>query len=372
MTTVRDLEGNVSELVTEAEVDEKIAAGGAGLTDTSLADYTATGDIHIAGSAQDDPDWLDGDVHVTGGQGNADHNGGSAFLEGGNALNPDGRGSGDAHVVGGVGESGQTGGEIIVRGGGDQDGTGYIAFFTHGSGGNAGDVLKSTGDGLGTIWGPPAGGGNPLDGIALDGTIGDHFTEAALNARWTRRGFVGGAEQYQLGAKGTFMRAALAGRGNGDGWLQPATADGTYACKFIARNGPVGFSLALVDAAGSGVALQYYNASPNSFNLETLTTYSTYGGTYVEAGYNGAAPNVNLVTPDPTVAGRPIWLAVRKAGGSCFASYSLDGEIWSPESSALAWAGTMNRVGLLLGPLGDVDGANGQGFVDIDWFNKVA
>ncbi len=228
-------------------------------------------------------------------------------------------------------------------------------------------LLDATGGG-----GGGGGAGYALDAVAMNGTYGDHFTGGALGGLWTRRNFTSGAESYALGPAATFMRVALAGRAAGDGYLQASTADGTYAMKFIPRNGPLALGLALIDSAGTGVLLQYYLGSPAAFNLENITTYSTYAGTYVEAGYNGSSPNVPLFSTDPTSNGRPIWLAIRKAGGSCYASYSLDGDLFSPESSALAWAGTLNRVGFLLPPLGDVDGANGQGFIDLDWFNKIA
>jgi hypothetical protein len=213
-----------------------------------------------------------------------------------------------------------------------------------------------------------------LDTYAMDATIGDEFAAAALDARWTRRSIVVGDEAYQQGRGASFMRVLPAARGViGAGYLQPATADGEYAMKFIARNWPVcGFGLALVDSAGSGLVLQMYNG-PFAYLLLDLTTYTTYGGSYTTAGFPaGVSVNQSVLPEDPGGAQIPVWLKVRKAGTSYYPAFSTDGEIWSPEGSARVWAGTMNRVGMLIGPLGSANGISSLGYVDIDWFNKIS
>lgn len=211
----------------------------------------------------------------------------------------------------------------------------------------------------------------PLDRYNIDATYGDDFTASSLSGIWTRRTYTSGDETYQQGIDATFMRVALTTHAAaGTGYLQSSSSDGTYAMKFIIRNFAISnWGVALVDSNGTGVVATYFN-SPAAFLLLQLTTYSTYGGNYVEAGYSGASPNVSLFLTDVPIGQRPIWLYVRKSGTSCFVAVSLDGEIWGPESSAFTWAGTMNRVGMLNGPLGT--SVASQGVVDIDWFNKIA
>lgn len=231
-------------------------------------------------------------------------------------------------------------------------------------------------DGTGA-WSTPAGGGSggfPLDSYSLDGTYGDHFTAASLNTSlWTRRNYTSGAETYQVGKDGTWLRISTASRTNGDGYLQASTADGTYACKLIYRfygaNIMANLGVALVDSAGSGVVLGLYN-NPAGMLLQGVTTYSSYGGSF-----QGIGGNTNPITATALYGFHevPVWMYIRKSGSSTFGAYSLDGEAWSPESASFTWAGTMNRVGLLHAGLGNVVGTTGNtAYIDIDWFNKIA
>lgn len=224
----------------------------------------------------------------------------------------------------------------------------------------------------------PGGGGSaypPLDQYSIDGTYGDHFTAASLSGSWTRRNFTSGAESYQQGPNSTYMRIAFTGRAVGDGYFRTAPAgDWTFAMAFVPRFydaiAAKLFGIAVVDTAGTGVWLAYGNGSPAAFDLLQLTTYTTYGGNYVEAGYNGANPNVSYVSPpDVPSMHRKMWLRLRKSGTNYYGSFSLDGELWGVESSALAWAGTVDRVGFIYGPLST--GTLTNGYVDMDWFNKI-
>lgn len=217
---------------------------------------------------------------------------------------------------------------------------------------------------------------NPLDRYAINATYGDDYTAAALSGIWTRRNFTSGAESYQQGPEATYMRIAFTGRANGDGYFQPAPAgDWTFACAFIPRfydqlaNHLWG--IAVIDTNGTGVWLAEGNGTPAAIDLLQLTTYSSYGGSYVEAGYNGAAPNVSYLSPsEPSSMHKKIWLRLRKSGTNYYGSFSLDGELWGVESSALAWAGTVDRIGWILGPLSA--GTITNGYIDLDWFNKIA
>lgn len=215
----------------------------------------------------------------------------------------------------------------------------------------------------------------PLDRYAIDGTYGDDFTAASLSGSWTRRNFTSGAETYQVGPEGTYMRVAFNGRAIGDGYFRTAPAgDWTFATAFIPRfydgSGVKLFGIAVVDTNGTGAWFSFGNGTPQAFDLLSLTTYTTYGGSYVEAGYNGANPSVSYMVNDIMTYQRKIWLSLRKSGTNYYAAFSVDGEVWGVESSALAWAGTVDRVGLIYGPLST--GTLTNGYIDIDWFNKIA
>jgi hypothetical protein len=215
----------------------------------------------------------------------------------------------------------------------------------------------------------------PLDRYAIDATYGDDFTGASLSGPWTRRNFTSGAETYQLGPDGTYMRIAFSGRTTGDGYFRSAPGgDWTFATAFVPRfydaAAPKLWGIAVIDTNGTGVWLSYGNNSPAAFDLLQLTTYTTYGGNYVEAGYNGSSPNVSYMATDVPTLQRKMWLQLRKSGTNYYGSFSLDGELWGVESSALAWAGTVDRIGLIYGPLSG--GTLTNGYVDMDWFNKIA
>lgn len=222
-----------------------------------------------------------------------------------------------------------------------------------------------------------SGGSSPrplLDTYAMDATFGDDFTGASLDAKWTRRTIVSGDEAYQQGIAASYLRVLPAAHGvAGAGYTQPATADGTYAMKLIARNWPVcAFGLAFLDAAGSGLVLQMYNG-PYGYLLLDLTTYTSYGGSFTTAGFPaGTSVNQSVLPEDPGGLQVPVWLKVRKSGTSYYPAFSTDGELWSPEGTARVWAGTLNRVAMLIGPLGSANGISSLGYVDIDWFNKIA
>jgi hypothetical protein len=281
--------------------------------------------------------------------------------------------SGSGHWIPGA----PSGATIEVEGDSGDDPTNIDHLVFAGAGGIAVDVNDDGGgqatvtiDGSGITG---SGGGYPLDTYTPDGTVYDDFTGASLDAAWTRRNYTSGAETYQVGIDGSWIRISSAGRAAGDGYLRSSNGDGTYACKLYWRNygsAVPGPGLALVDSAGSGVILAPYS-SPIGMLLLALTTYSSYGGSFVQAGQ----PNQHASNALPAVAtmtDRIVWLYIRKSGTSCFGAYSFDGVMWSPESEAFTWSGTMNRVGILNGPLGTADVGGVDEWVDIDWVNKIA
>jgi hypothetical protein len=220
-------------------------------------------------------------------------------------------------------------------------------------------------------------GASPLDQYPMDATYGDHFTGAALDAKWTRRNYTSGAESYQQGKNATYLRIAHASRVAGDGYFQDATSlpDGTYAMAFVPHfyqaNG-MAFGIAILDSAGTGIATILYNAGPQALILGQVTTFTTYGGSYVQVGASGTAPNVSVLT-NGIAAERKIWIYIVRSGTSHKIAMSLDGEIWTPESGSLTWSGTPRYIGMFQGPLGTVTTGVGLGtYADVDWFNKIA
>lgn len=219
------------------------------------------------------------------------------------------------------------------------------------------------------------GSGYDLDTYTIDATYGDDFTAASLAGSWTASGFTG--ETFQVGKKQTYMRVPMSGRGRGDRYLRTAkSGDWTIACAFIPRfyvdQFPC-FGLFVCDSSGNGVAATLYGSTPNSVIGDLISTYSSYGGHYVEPISASVDPNIGMFYAADVIESRKVWLALRKSGTSYYVSYSFDGEVWSPESAALTWTGTVDRFGFVIGPNGTIDKGLGRGsFIDLDWFNVIA
>jgi len=242
--------------------------------------------------------------------------------------------------------------------------------------GSSSDALL--GDGT---WGAAGGGSSswpPLDQYLLDGTHGDHFTAASLSGSWTRRNYTSGAETYQVGKNGTYLRIDTTSRSAGDGYFRTAPGgDWTIAMKYIPRYYGATFpnwSLCVVDTAGTGVGTVFYNA-PLALLVADITTYTTYGGTYTQLGSTSTSPNKAIFAAVSQWLDRPIWVSLRKSGTSYFGACSLDGEVWTPETGGRTWAGTVDRIGMFHMPtLGSTQGSGTPNVtpIDVDWFNKIA
>lgn len=215
----------------------------------------------------------------------------------------------------------------------------------------------------------------PLDGYAIDATYGDDFTAASLNTTlWTRRNFTSGAETYQVGAAATYLRLDTTSRVVGDGYFQTApSGDWTFAMAYINHYynaSTCGWGITVVDTSGNGVGIISNYSAPRAALLIKITTYTTYASVYVEQGLTGTNPNVHQWNTNTEPNDRKIWQRLRKSGTNYYFSASLDGEVWGPESDALAWTGTVDRIGMMFSPLA---GAGAAGlFIDVDWFNKIA
>lgn len=237
-------------------------------------------------------------------------------------------------------------------------------------------LTASASETTGLVWAASSGsGGYPLDNeYSLDATYGDNFNGSNLKSIWTRRNYTSGAETYQTGANQSMLRIAKTGRTNGDGYFQTApSGDWTFAMRFIPRFWGAATGLAwgigVVDTAGTGVATCFYS-NPNALLLASVTTYSTYGSTYVQPGGSGTNPNVSIFGAYQWKE-TPTWIYLRKSGTSYYCAYSLDGEVWSPESSGITWTGTVDRIAMMDGPLGSA-GYLTASVIEVDWFNKIA
>jgi hypothetical protein len=216
--------------------------------------------------------------------------------------------------------------------------------------------------------------GYDLDTYSIDPTYGDDFTAASLSGSWTRRNYTSGAETYQVGKNATYIQIAKTGRTNGDGYMRTAPAgDWTFAMAFVAHYfGPstsCAWGIGVMDTNGTGVATVGVYTSPVSPLLVSMTTYTGYGGTFVQPGGGTSA----IWDPAQKMIEHKYWVYLRKSGTNYYTAYSLDGEAWSPESNALVWAGTVDRVAMMDAPLGTVSsGVNNGSYVTVDWFNKIA
>jgi len=285
---------------------------------------------------------------------------------------------GVVHLVGGTGVG-------LTATDTDGDGEFDTVTFSSFGGGTGGGASVSYGSNATTVGNFNAGGAStlvssadhvhrfhfPLDNYAIDGTYGDDFTGTSLAGIWTRRTFASTDETWQVGPEQTWLRLATASRGAGTGYFQTAPGgDWTFAMKFILHGAEAGWGLAVVDTNGTGLQFSgvYSAHTPYAPLLLQLTTYSTYGGAYVEPGIPGSSPNVNIYVAYPIEQTQ--WMYLRKSGTSYFGSISHDGEVWGKESASITWSGTVDRVGMIFGPLGNAGGTSLT--VDVDWFNRIA
>jgi len=207
----------------------------------------------------------------------------------------------------------------------------------------------------------------PLDQYALNGTYGDDFTGAALSGIWTRRNFTSGAETYQLGPTGSFMRIAFTGRAVGDGYFQTAPAgDWTFMMSWVSRyfgaTLPT-WGIACINSVGTGIATKIAVVTGNAFILGGVTTYTTYSGAFQQN------PAENILGGSYGWDQRKTWVYLRKSGTNYYAAYSLNGETWGQETPAFSSAITVDRIGMFVHPQSAIV-TTAQ--VDVDLFNKIA
>lgn len=200
---------------------------------------------------------------------------------------------------------------------------------------------------------------HPLDRASLHATYGDEFDGASLNGRWTRHVQGSGEEAYQQGPRASTLRV---------------TYDTAAAARYIYQTAPGGtnetwetsltiwdvtstgqmYGPLMVDSSGNGVGAFMY---PNGYGLHLAVIASH--------AYSSTLSTRSI----PTISynSERHWLRLRKASGVFYGSYSLDGEIYSPELSGTPPAFTPARIGI-----GRFLGTDASDVVDWHWFDKTA
>ena len=249
-----------------------------------------------------------------------------------------------------------TAGDILYR-----DGSGLQRLAI----GTAGQVLTVNGGATAPSWTAAAGGGGSgfgLDRSSFDGTYGDDFTGASLNAKWSRHNQTAGEETYQDGGAASALRVAYstaaasryiyqtAPNGANETWETSVSWWQTVTSNQM-------FALLMVDSSGNGVAALVYDTS-NGVYLVNVASHA----------YSSILNQVGTIVPTSYYqGGGRMWLQLRKASGVYYARASFDGETWSREATGTPSAFTPARVGIgrILGTQSDSVGA-------WHWFDKTA
>ena len=233
------------------------------------------------------------------------------------------------------------------------------AWVTWGSllppGGSTGDSLtKVSGTDYDVHWTAVSGGGSSSVKMPLDpASPTDGFTATSLDAAWSLAGsYVSGDFTF-----GDSWIACASGRvGNNYVYRTPPGSWTTITAKMTGLTPTAGasFGILAVDntGAGAGVAAAY-NGTPDGTIVGVLA-----------AGVYSSGVQGSTAVPGSTVGrGFVHWLRLRKSGTSYFASSSLNGVNWSPESAAAVSAATITRIGF-----GAWTTAAPASF-SLDWFN---
>lgn len=191
--------------------------------------------------------------------------------------------------------------------------------------------------------------------VALDGTYGDDFAAASLDAKWTHKNISGG-ETFQSG-DGSWLRTVLASATSAQFYYQNAPA-GDWEIMWAGIREPITAIQMMVgplviDSTGAGRAVCWYTDGNVYEMLLTAYTYASTGPT---------------VTRNVALDGVKHWLALKKSGTSYTARFSLDGINWSEYSAGSTWTGTVDKIGF--GRFWTNSGATCMFATDI--FNKIA
>ena len=176
---------------------------------------------------------------------------------------------------------------------------------------------------------------------AIDGTYGDDFDGASLDARWTLKGRSAGDCAFQLGG-GSWMDLTL-DTTQAEGYLQTAPG-GDFTLTWAGSLTPTGSTTVdaemvgpvIVDTNGSGIGVHFYYNSPGLY-LSSISTYSYAAMRYI----------LGLGAYGYTSAGIKMWLQINKTGTNYKGRFSYDGYTWSAWTTAYSDAFTVDRVGVL-------------------------
>jgi hypothetical protein len=264
------------------------------------------------------------------------------------------------------------------------DGGGQVTITTIGGGGStvdiedegaaegAADTIDFTGAGVSVTFAAgtatvdiPGGGGGGgdaefyLDTYSLprDGTYGDDFDGASLNARWTRKNIVSGQETYQ-DANGSWMRVNMVGTATAAQQYQqnlPGSGDWDFICSmtcYVQAASATMYGLVAYDNSGNGLGPVAYVGDHNTYlGIITGFTYNSNGG--------GIAISI---MPN----GKKLWYRLKKVSTTYTAYISLDGFTWSRGPTRTdATAFTKIAFGRIFG------GSTDEEFV-VDMFDRVS
>jgi hypothetical protein len=236
----------------------------------------------------------------------------------------------------------------------------------------AADTIDFTGAGVSVTFAAgtatvdiPGGGGGGgdaefyLDTYSLprDGTYGDDFDGASLNARWTRKNIVSGQETYQ-DANGSWMRVNMVGTATAAQQYQqnlPGSGDWDFICSmtcYVQAASATMYGLVAYDNSGNGLGPVAYVGDHNTYlGIITGFTYNSNGG--------GIAISI---MPN----GKKLWYRLKKVSTTYTAYISLDGFTWSRGPTRTdATAFTKIAFGRIFG------GSTDEEFV-VDMFDRVS
>lgn len=191
----------------------------------------------------------------------------------------------------------------------------------------------------------------------LDGTYGDDFDGASLNARWTRKNISSGWETYQS-AGGSWLRVGIASATVPQQYQQTLPGGGAD-WEFIAA-----MTYFRPDASGTMVGLVAYDGSGNGRGpVCYIQDRNAYHGVIAAYAYSSHAGGiVDYITPN----GKKIWYRLAKSGTTYSAQVSQDGSNWSKIVSATdATTYTTIAIGRFLG-------SNTDDIFCVDLFDRVS
>lgn len=210
--------------------------------------------------------------------------------------------------------------------------------------------------------GPGGGSVFPLDDVTLDGTYGDDYLTAPLDAKWTRLSRAVGSETFETPSWMSVLPYSNVNYGDLQAFTTADEFEIRMAASFFSNNTDEGFGPAVLDSANTGLWLGHRASS--RLGLFTVTT-----------GTTGTEPVSNLGYAGTTYLGqgRKAWYSIVKKVCNGVDIYwfrvSFDGATWTRllagydptdfTPAKIGWmVGVQNSAGL-------------ERYIGIDWFNAT-